>query len=304
MQRRLGFSSLFMSDPPTITVTATAAVFDAGTYCALARANSGPGIIIGGSTHVDLGCGAIANSTDGDNAVDVLGGAHTFIADPVAAVGGIDGTINGSPNLTPYTMEMDDPYEDLDTDVPSGMSCTNFRSHTVTGGAGTDASPINLTPGCYSTFNPGNNTYNLRPGTYYLNNVDLSLSGLTKLRGTGVTIILTGSRPGSLTMNGSSSMDLTAPTSGPFANLVLVQSPHATTGNNNTINGDNGTALDGAIYFPNGDLTFSGSTADATQCALIIGWTLTFTGNANIQNDLSTCDAATQMENKKVRLIA
>jgi len=32
--------------------------------------------------------------------------------------------------------------------------------------------------------------------------------------------------------------------------MLLIQSPGATTGNNNTINGDNNSMLDGAIYFP------------------------------------------------------
>ena len=36
VQRRLGFSSLFLSQAPTITATATAALFDSGSYCVVA----------------------------------------------------------------------------------------------------------------------------------------------------------------------------------------------------------------------------------------------------------------------------
>jgi len=298
VQKRLGFSSLFLSDPPTIKVTGTAAVFEAYTYCVDARATTGPGIIIAGSTNVDLGCGAISNSTDGDDSVDVNGTGHTFIADPVAAVGGIDGTINGSPNLQPYALGTEDVYAGLSTAIPSETPCANFNHRSTTNADGSKK------PGCYNSFNLRGATVNLSPGVYYLNNTDISLTGHDRLVGTGVTIILTGSNPGSITMRGSSSMDLTAPTTGTYANMLLIQAPNALTGNNNIINGDNTTALDGAIYFPVGDLTFTGSSVGATQCAMIVGWTITFTGDAEIQNDTSSCDAATQIKGRKVRLIA
>ncbi len=298
VQKQLSFSSLFMSAAPTITVTATAAVFEAYSYCAIAKANTGPGIIIAGSTNVDLGCGAISHSMDGINSVDVNGTGHTFSADPVAAVGGIDGAINGSENLLPFTAEVDDPYASLSTAVPADMPCRNFNNPSTTKPDGSKE------PGCYNSFNLGGGTVDLSPGVYYVNNANIHLTGNERLQGDGVTIILTGSNPGTLSMAGNSSMDLTAPTTGTYANMVLIQSASAEVGNNNTINGDNNTSLDGAIYFPNGDLTFSGSSAGATQCVMMIGWTLTFSGDADIQNDISSCEAATQVDGKKVRLIA
>ncbi|MBA2771713.1 MAG: hypothetical protein H0U34_06825 [Sphingomonas sp.] len=303
IQKTLGFSSLFMSQAPIITTTGTAAVSEEYTYCVDSRSDSGPGIIIAGSTNVYLGCGAISNSTDSVNSVDVNGTGHTFIAEPVAAVGGIDGTINGSPILRPLALGTDDVYADLSTDIPDGMPCANFNNPSQTNADGSKK------PGCYDSFNLGGGTVNLSPGVYYLNSTDINLTGQERLVGTGVTIILTGSDPGSLTMSGNSSMDLTAPTTGTYANMVLIQASNADTGNNNTINGDNNTALDGVIYFPVGDLTFSGSSAGATQCAMIVGWTITFTGNANIQNTLvrpdgTPCRAAEQVDGRKVRLIA
>ena len=313
VKKTLGFSSLFMSDAPTIITSATAALVDEGEYCVVALAPTGSALIIGGSTNVNMGCGAISNSADPIEAVGINGGAHFFAADPVAAVGNIEGAINGSPNLTPWTVPMEDPFAHLQLDVPAGMPCTNFNSHIVgpmpTGGEGGTAV---LSPGCYSNFNAGNHTYTLTPGIYYLDSTNLSLSGHTRLVGEGVTVILTGSNPGSVSMNGSSSIDLTAPTSltcslhgtCDFENMVLIQSPNATTGNNNTINGDNNTALDGGIYFPTGDLTFTGSTTQALQCAMIVGYTVEFTGSSAIQNTTTGCNANMTVPHKRVRLIA
>lgn len=319
IQQKLGFSSLFMSTPPTITTSATAALVEGDKYCVVALAPTGSALIIGGSANVDMGCGAISNSSDPIESVGINGNAHHFAADPVAGVGGIEGSVNGSPNLEPYALKMEDPYSSLSTSVPSGTSCSNFNdpSHYDTSGStsgngngngngGGGNSSTTLEPGCYNSFNPTNGTWTLKPGTYYLNNTNLSLDGPVNLVGEGVTIILTGSSPGSLTMSGGSTMDLTAPTTGQYANMVLIQSPNATAGNNNNINGGAGTALDGAIYFPKGDLTFNGDNDQAFQCAMIVGYTVEFSGSTEVQNDLTPadCDADTQVQHYKVRLIA
>ena len=316
IQKRLGFSSIFLSNVPTISVTGRAALFDSGSYCVFARATSGPALTIQGSTDVEMGCGAISNSTDGINSVDVNGTGHYFEADPIAAVGGIDGNINGSPNLQEYAVPMVDPYANLSTAIPSGTACTQFQNHkenrTTTIG-GINATRTHLTPGCFSSFNTNqggggiNDTFYLDPGVYYLDSTSISLEADTKLIGDGVTIILTGSTPGTIDIRGNAVLDLSAPTTGIFANLLLVQarnSPDISNGTSSTIQGNTGTALDGVIYFPNGNLNFTGSTAGSTQCAMIIGWNVTFSGSSDIQNDTSSCVADTTLSGKRVRLIA
>jgi Flp pilus assembly protein TadG len=318
VQRPLGFSGMFLSAAPTIITSATAALVEDGSYCVVALAPEGSALLISGSSNTNLGCGAISNSIDPIHAVGVNGNGHTFIASPVSGAGGVTSTINGSSDVRSFQVPMDDPYAHLSTSVPSGMNCTAFNAHKETRTTtvdGVQVTKTHLTPGCFSNFNAANDTYHLDPGVYYLNNTNLSLSGHTRLVGEGVTIILTGNNPGSLSMNGNSSLDLTAPTSttcGTFAgtntcdfeNMVLMQSANAATGNNNTINGDNNTLLDGAIYFPRGDLTFSGSSTQAFQCAMVVGYTVEFTGSSTIQNNTAACDADTQVAGRRVRLIA
>ena len=55
IQKTLGFSSMFLSSAPLITVTGRAALFNSGDYCVFARATTGPALTIGGSTDVDIG---------------------------------------------------------------------------------------------------------------------------------------------------------------------------------------------------------------------------------------------------------
>ena len=319
VQKQLGFSSLFMSTPPTITTSATAALVLGDKYCVVALAPTGEALQIGGDAHVVMDCGAISNSTDPIDSVDIAGNSHWFSADPVAAVGAIEGTVNGTPNLEPYALKMEDPYASLPTSIPSSANCQNFNhsSHyppssgsnaggNGNGNGGNTTTEVTLLPGCYNSFNPANGTYNLSPGTYYLNNTNLSLEGQINLVGEGVTIILTGTDPGSLTMSGNATMNLTAPTSGTYANMLLIQAANAEVGNNNTINGNIGTALDGAIYFPSGDLDYTGSNSQVFQCAMIVGYTVKSSGTTDVQNDMTAadCDADTQVQHKKIRLIA
>lgn len=312
IQKKLGFSGLFLASTPTITATATAKLVDQDKYCVVALKKTGIALEIGGSADVRMGCGAISNSTHPTDSVDVDGGAHYFKADPVASAGGTPAAINGVTDLDPWSPPLPDPFAGkYSTTVPSGLNCTNSNHPSKVNANGS------MKPGCYNNFNISNGTTVLSPGVYYLNNANLSLNGNQIVVGTGVTIVLTGTSPGSITMNGNSALDLTAPTdstcgtfngtdSCAYKKMLLIQAANASADNANTINGNNLTALDGALYFPKGALTFTGSSSQSTKCAMVVGYTVSFTGNTNIQNDMdpADCDADQQVNGKSVRLVA
>jgi hypothetical protein len=52
-------------------------------------------------------------------------------------------------------------------------------------------------------------------------------------------------------------MQLSPPTSGPYAGVLFYQNPNDTTGP--ALGGDNNTSLQGALYFPKAQLTFFGN---------------------------------------------
>jgi Flp pilus assembly protein TadG len=315
VQKKLGFSGLFLSATPTITTTATAKIVDQDSYCVVALKKSGPALVIAGSSHVVMGCGAISNSWDPNDAVDVNGESHYFEADPVAAAGGMPSSINGVTDLDPGEPPLPDPFENkYSTDVPAAAgNCTNSNHPSKTNADGS------WKPGCYNNFNVPNGTTVLSPGVYYLNNADIHLTGQELIVGEGVTIVLTGSNPGSINMAGTSELQLTAPTDATcgifpaggvdsclYKKMLIIQAANADPDNANVINGSNLTALDGALYFPKGALTFSGSSANSTKCAMVVGYTVSFSGNTNIQNDMTPadCDADQQVSGKAVRLVA
>ena len=64
IQKRLGFSSLFLPNPPVIRATGTAATIATGVYCVVSLiANGSTGIRATGNGGINLGCGMITNST-------------------------------------------------------------------------------------------------------------------------------------------------------------------------------------------------------------------------------------------------
>jgi Flp pilus assembly protein TadG len=297
MRKTLGFSSLFLRSAPTITATATAALVNSGSYCVVAlNGSTNASITIGGSSNITMGCGAISNSTSPTAAVTPNGASYNFTANPVAGVGGMPSSITGATNIQPHHVAMTDPYAGKYPTSTSGMTCNKQ----VNGGQ------LNLTPGCYKDFKfTGNATYNLAAGTYFLDSTNFDVQGGVTVKGTGVTIVLTGTTPGSVTTNGNSIVQLTAPTSGTYANMLFI----GTGTTDNTINGDNTSFYDGAMYFPNSAVNFTGSSGAMTQCAMVVANYVNFSGNANLQNTLThpngtPCQAATQVQGKAVRLIA
>ena len=310
-QRRLPFTSLFMSAPPTITATARAGMVADGDYCLVALDNSATSAItIGGSANANLGCGVISNSISATQAIGTNGNAYNLTASPVAGVGGLPSSIRGASNLKPYHVAMPDPYANkYSTDLPTGTTCKN----NINASGARDGSN-NVNPGCYKNFNPGNGTTRLNPGVYFLENTSLSMNGNTKITGTGVTLILMGTNPGTITANGNSELDISAPTDancGVYAGvdtcnykkMLMLQSPNATPANSNEIKGNNGTKLDGAIYFPKGSMKFTGSSSQATKCMMVVTYRVDFSGNSDIQNNTTGCTANTTVNGRTVRLI-
>jgi hypothetical protein len=295
VQKTLGFSSLFMASAPTITASATAAMVDDGQYCLVAlKKSGGAGISIGGSSSANLGCGGISNANS-NPAVATNGASYNFIAPVVAGVGTLPSAITGVTSLRPHHSAMPDPFAGKYPTSTSGMTCNKQ----VTGGS------TNLTPGCYKDFSfTGNKTYNLAAGTYFLDSTDFSVAGGVTVTGTGVTIILTGTTPGSIKTNGNSIVQLVAPTSGTYSKMLFIQASNATTDNTNEINGNNTSNYDGAMYFPKGNVTFTGSSGNMTKCAMVVAYTATFSGNTNLQNSTTGCSANQTVTNKIVKLVA
>ena len=91
--------------------------------------------------------------------------------------------------------------------------------------------------------------------------------------GTGVTFILTSTNAsnnpssiGQVTVNGGATMQLSAPTSGPYAGILFYQDRRAPNVDGNRINGNSSSSYQGAFYFPGQGMDFNGTAGISAAC--------------------------------------
>lgn len=129
----------------------------------------------------------------------------------------------------------------------------------------------------YQSLDFGPNTYTLQSGVYYVSG-SVTFDSNSVVNGSGVTIIM---GPGSsLKMNGTTTVNLTAPSSGSTAGLLF----GSATSDGITFNGDSSLTLGGAIYVPNGSVTISGNTSPAANCLDVVAFNVTFAGSSAFSN--------------------
>ena len=322
VQKKLGFSSLFMTAAPTIAATATATVVPSGEYCVISLENtSATGITATGSATVDLGCGMITNSTSMTAAVAT--GSSSVTASPIAAVGGIDASNNWGAGtiLQPFTIAQADPFENVYPPVPSG--CQKFSSLDIGGNnkpGGTVDLTTTLAPGGTYCIKENSGSLDIKgnvtlpSGTYVLDATSLSMTNTSAaLTCHECTFILTSStaatNPGSIgnvSLQGGK-LDLTSASSGTYQGLMFYQDRRApscgSAGCKNIINGNSSSSLLGAAYFPSQELQFNGTAGMTTDCLQLVARNVSYSGNMDISNTCDKDSGASSFAGRKVRLV-
>jgi Flp pilus assembly protein TadG len=280
---------------PTIPARAVAALDIAKSDCALALNPTASGAITinGGVTMAMPNCGIGDNSKSG-SAFDVKGTSASVTAGSISVVGGE--SVSGSPgiNPTPQTGQapIANPYANLSvpsfTD-PKGCKGVNVKKGTTTIDPGVYCGDISIT---------GGGTLVLNPGVYIIDGGSLTANN-GSLTGTGVTIIFTSStgvdKIGTVNIAGDVTVQLTADTSGPLPGFVFFQDPRAGSAKSPpdaSISGTSTSYIDGAVYFPSVQLSFSGNSkggSSGTGCTQLIASSIQFSGNVAITD--SGCKA-------------
>lgn len=325
VQKRLTFSSMFMSAVPTISAEATAAVSKEGSYCVVALNNtSSPSIIINGNISLNMGCGIISNSTSTSTSalhagISAAGNSHSVNAVPVASVGTVP-DLNGTTAETSYQLKQSDPYAGkYSTDIPGDQTCRTLHGHIAAKGETVAGGYSVIDPGCYHRIGNGSAASNqafstsgdkiaMNPGTYYIKSADFDIGALSNIKvnsptgSEGVTIILTGDTPGRVNISANATLNLRAPSSGDYSKMLFIQNAGATAAS--TISGNSSSSYDGAFYFPSTEVNYAGNAADTFKCAMIVGNVVSFSGTSNVQNNTDGCEAYTKVTVERVRLIA
>lgn len=182
-----------------------------------------------------------------------------------------------------------DPLESWEAPKP-GL-CTSKSPSRV---RGHDGETVTLQPATYCnglTISADNVI--LEPGVYFIKNGALTISSDSQVIGEGVTIVLTGSGA-TMEMKGQSLVDISSPTSGPLAGLVLVSDRTTDIGSDVKLVGGAGFSIKGLIYLPRQDLEIGGGgTLNTTAPNLqIIARSMRYSGNGTLNLSYDKNEAA------------
>lgn len=330
VSRPLSFSGMFMSNPPAIRATATAASTPGSDkYCVVSlETTSTTGITGSGDGEVEMDCGMITNSTAANSAI--AKGSSKMKATVIASVGGIQASDNWEVDkYDPYVSELLDPYKDVTPD-PSDMRCNAKQTVKIKGvdtviygpialDESTDVSALEDINGdpinCFSSISvsPGTTLTLPSGGPVYVNGGDVNIQG--KMTGTDVTVVLTNTDPsttatiGDFDMNAQGELYLTSPTSGTYDGIAVYQDRRATNSDPNKINGGSKGEVIGALYFPNQGLTYNGDGNTAAVCTRFVTRRITFSGSSTLSNKFAaTCTGGSDRETyeggRLIRLVA
>jgi len=282
----------------TVTVKARAeAAHGLGGPCIYALNPNGPALTILAGVIVKSRC-PIVDESKSSNALTCVVGA--FLYAPRISVSGGSEVLLCLAASTPQTYQATptpaDPLAYLPAPSNANASCGTSTSSPYSG----SSSAVNITLGGNVTFNPGvycggisvtaalASNIKFNPGTYILKDgpgllgitsggLNITLNLLTSVSGSGVTFYNAGSH-GSLMVvepvSGSSylslsNVSLSAPTSGTYSGILFFQAHGITSDAVFVANLINNSKLEGAIYLPDGDVSYGVSALSSAYNILV-----------------------------------
>jgi len=154
------------------------------------------------------------------------------------------------------------------------------------------SSTTTLNPGVYcgglSITGSGTTTFN--PGLYIMNGGGFNIAGSGNANGSGITVYLTWDSSHTykgISVNGSGTYTLSAPTSGTYESLLFMGDRTKASGVGSTITGTSSLLINGVVYLPKEALTFTGGSS-STNYQVIVADTLKLTGLTYLNNNYSS----------------
>jgi Putative Flp pilus-assembly TadE/G-like len=280
----LSFSAAFLNSPVVVKARAVAGP-NPDVVCVLAKGKG----LVGSLT----GIAAVALATVLADQCDIADNSASGLALTVAALSSttaqkvnvVGGYVNVLATVTPTPVTgapaTPDPFAGTAVPPFSGLPCNPFSLNTYGPITGTHALSAGRYCGGMSVIGGGNVT--LSPGTYYLDggllgalNFSVAVGGT--VTGTGVTIVMAPTNPliglpATLLLTGV--INLTAPTSGTFNNLVFFVPPGALL-SALTFAGSQANFV-GTIYAPGSDVVYAlGGATHTGQCTRLIADSIVF----------------------------
>jgi Flp pilus assembly protein TadG len=283
-QRAPLFSAAFLSRPVIISARSVA-VPTPGTGCVIALDRTASGAVtVQGSSQINLqSCNLYDNSSDASALT--VGGSGLITAQSVGVVGGISGasSITAAGGIKTGQSPTADPYAGVSFPAFFGCDQHNLRvNSSVTLSPGVYCGGMSVTAGAVVTLNPG---------IYYMDQGSLSVVGNATINGTGVTIVFTSGNNNNwatASIGSNAVINLTAPTTGPTAGIVLFGDRNMPVGTAFKLVGGATQNFGGAVYLPKAALDYAGGSSGSNGCTQIIADTLNWSGGASLALNCST----------------
>jgi Flp pilus assembly protein TadG len=290
------FSAIINSNPVLIGARAVATVTATGSAaCVLALSpTANQAVSVSGSTDVSLlGCD-VASDSNASDAFWMANSSAKLATNCVYSVGGAISSSNlqlgGCTAPKENQPVVVDPYANV-TEPSINIPCEANTSLSVLTPTYAHPSGVKAMRICGGLDIKKQVTFN--PGLYIIDGGDLTLNGNGTATDAGLTVqgatfFLTGNSTLKLTGNGS--VNLQAPTTGPYAGILIFGS-RSQTGLTYAIQGNTGSTTQGAIYAPTSAISFTGNSNTTNGCTQIIGLTVQFTGNSTLRSSCTTGNA-------------
>ena len=250
----------------------------------------GNGIRTNGAPKANMGCNVMSNTAatcNGSNLGAPIGAAHgtnkgcgtsqysnlPIAADPYI---GLASKIPADPCGGAYQQE---PTKKSGSALPGSNQWSGFQSM---GGNVVVCGDLQLT---------GDVTVDAPAGAVLvIENGQLDTNGfsLTTTKGSGLTVVFSGSNSGSYTHapTGGGTLDITAPTSGAWSGVAIYQDPKLTAGVDISAAGNSPTwNITGLVYLPHSSVTFSGAVNKSgygQSCFVLVVLDITVNGTGSI----------------------
>ncbi|MBY0272816.1 MAG: Tad domain-containing protein [Alphaproteobacteria bacterium] len=286
-------SGITMATAPTLHARSVATQ-NPVVYCNISLQGTGQGLTMQGNPTINSpSCGFYVDSSS-SNAVN-LGGNPSINVSALTVVGNtnLSGASSITGNVTTGAPVLADPYSSLSAPAPTSLNtCTQTNFNLGSNKAQT------IGPGTYCGGITTKGNLTMTPGTYYLvgssgktgSAGNFTVSGGTVTGTGGVTIVLTTNTAtsntfGAVSIGANSSVNLIAPTTGTYAGILFYGDRNSSSILNESFGGGGTMNLQGAIYFPKGNLSFNGNAGGTgNPCTQIVVNSLTMKGTSSFQN--------------------
>ncbi|WP_245525688.1 pilus assembly protein TadG-related protein [Mesorhizobium sp. M00.F.Ca.ET.216.01.1.1] len=268
------FTSIFSQSAVGARARAVALITDASKACVLAlNPSASKAALFSGSANVKLtGCSVMADSIASDALK--LQGSATLQADCLISAGGVslsNPVTMDCANAMTQALPAADPFADLAAPAIE-KPCKNTNK------------PTSLQPGTYCDLSLSNDV-TLSPGVYVIDGGDFKVNANVHVSGDGVIIYLAGSSR--VNINGTASVNLSAPTSGTYSG-VLFYGDRTNLGGKNTFDGTADSLLTGALYFPKQEVDYLGNFSGKGGCTQVVADMVQWSGSSSINQDCTS----------------